>query len=330
MAIGKAKASTEGGSFKQFIGVGSFRIIGVNPTKEQLAAFYGRDVQNDPVYVSDKTDADGKGYKQARISFMIQADLLNEEDKPIKANEKLTEPFKTTVNFFVDNRYRYNKDNTKIQVIDKYGRTAWPTIEQAKNHQIPVYSNGPANLDKDYRPALRGEAELIEFIINYLNLTPVQNYNQSTGQWTMSAHPQDSECMLDDLQNYFKGNFKELADICKMIPTNRVKICMGIRTDDEGRQHNVAYTGCTLRNGVNSYTKIKDTIDGSKQAGGLQNTVFSDDNAGVIQNIHEYNANVKETDLSKPASVDDPFAGGDGLPFGAPDNNNDDPFADVA
>lgn len=328
MAIGKVKASGEGGSFKQFIGVGSFRVLGVNPTKDKLTEFYGRDMQNDPVYVSKKTDEEGKEYLQARISLMVQADIENEEKKPIKANSKLTEPLKTTVNFFIDNRYRYNRDKTKVQVIDKYGRTAWPTIEQAKNHQVPVYSNGPANLDKDYRPCYRGEAELVEFIINYLNITPVQTYNQSTGTWSLVQHPEDSECSLDHIQDYFKGDFSELAEICRLIPTNRIKLCMGVRTDSEGRQHNIVYTGCTMRNGAGSYTRIKDTIDGAKQAGGLQDTVFSDDHAGIIQDIHEYNPDVRETDLSKP-QTEDPFAAPqDDLPFGPA--SGDDPFADVA
>lgn len=329
MAIGKAQKSSEGGAFKQYIGVGSFRVLGVNPNKEQLSKFYDREMQNDPVYVSKKTDDAGKEYTQVRISFMIQADLQNEEGKEIKCNSALTEPLKTTINFFLDSRYRFNKDNSKVQVIDKYGRTAWPTIEQAKNHQIPVYKNGPANLDKDYRPCFRGEAELVEFIINYLNITPVQSYNQNTGTWTMVSHPEDSECSLEQVQNYFKGNFSELAEICKLIPTNRIKLCMGVRTDNEGKTFNTVYTGCTLRNGSNSYTRIKDTIEGSKNAGGLSDTVFSDDHIGLIQDIHEYKVgNIKETDLSKPAVSDDPFAspaGDDGLPF-----DNEDPFAGVA
>ena len=44
----KAKASTNGGGdFKQYIGVGSFRVMGVNPTKAELEKFYGREVSND-------------------------------------------------------------------------------------------------------------------------------------------------------------------------------------------------------------------------------------------------------------------------------------------
>ena len=332
MAI-KANASSQGGGdFKQYVGIGSFRVLGVNPTKEQLTEFYGRDVQNDPVYLSEKTDEEGKPYKSLRISFMIQADPVYEDGKPNKTNAALTEPYKTTINFFIESRYMYNRDKTKVQVIDKYARTAWVPIEQAKNHQIPVYANGPAKLDKDYKPLLRGEEELTNFILNYLNVTPIETYNKNTSTWVTNPHPEDCEANLYEIQKYFKGDISELTGYCKLMPTNRLKLLLGVRTDSEGKQHNVVYTRLTLRNGSNSYTFVKDHIEGRKAQGGLQDTVFSDDNLGLIQDIHVYNANIKETDLSKPTAAEDPFASSDDeLPFGpSPTSNPDDPFADVA
>lgn len=325
----KAKASTNGGGdFKQYIGVGSFRVLGVNPTKAELEKFYGREVSNDPVYAVDKTDEDGKAYKRLRVSFMIQADLEDEEGKIIETNKALPEPLKTTINFFIDSRYFYNKDKTKVQVIDVYGRTAWCTVEQCKNHQVPVYANGPAKLDKNYRPALIGEEQLTNFIRNYLNVTPIDTYNRNTGEWMTNPNPDDCEGRLEEIQNYFKGNISELQGYCKLMPTNRVKILLGVRTDSEGKQYGTAYTRVTLRNGSKSYTRFKDDIDGRKNAGGMQNEVYSDDHADLIQDIHVYKAEVKETDLSQP--VDDPFAAAsalpeDDLPFG----DNTDPFAEA-
>lgn len=335
MAIKANASSTGGGEFKQYIGVGSFRVLGVNPTKEELSKFYGRDVQNDPQYITDKTDDEGKPYKSMRITFMLQADPTYEDGKPNKTNAALTEPLKTTVSFFIENRYEFNKDKTKIHVEDTYGRTAWVPVEQAKNHQIPVYKNGPARLDKNYKPLLRGEEELTQFILNYLNTTPIDTYNKNTGEWITNPNPADCEGQqLDKIQNYFKNDISELKEYCKLIPTNRVKVLLGVRTDNEGRQHGAAYTRITLRNGSNSYTILKDDIENRKSMGALKDTIFSDDPVGMITNIHEYNVNVKETDLSKPAPVEDPFAAGaalpdDDLPFSdsAP---SDDPFADVA
>lgn len=333
MAI-KANASSQGGEFKRFVGVGSFRVLGVNPTKEEMEKFFGREVQKEPEYLKDKVDEnDGnKAYKQLRVSFLVLADKEYEDGKPIKENAALPEELKLTANFFIDSRYNYNRDKTKVQVIDKYGRTAWVTIDQCKNHQIPVYSNGPARLDADYRPAFRGEEELTQFILNYLNVTPIDTYNNNTGQWVTNPHPEDCEGQLAKIKNYFTGDVSELKEFCTYMPSNHVKLLVGVQTDDQGRQFMSVYTRTSLRNGARSYTRLKDEIDGS-QSSTIKNTVFSNDPIGVIKEIEEYKENVKETNLNAPA-VDDPFAqaaalpeAGSDLPFGDP--TDEDPFANA-
>ena len=335
MAI-KANASSQGTDFKKYVGVASFRVLGVNPTKEELEKFYGRELQEEPVYIKEKTDEQdgGKTYKQMRISFMIQADdpktveQINPNDREsMKTNANLKEPYKTTINFFIDSRYFYNRDKSKVQVIDKYGRTAWVTIEQAKNHQIPVYSNGPAKLDADYTPALRGEDALTEFILNYLNVTPVETYNKNTGTWIVNPHPEDCEGKLYHIKDYFNGDISELKEYCGYMPTNYVKLLAGIRTDDQGNQYNTIYTRLTMRNGARTYTRFKDSIDGLTK----NDSVFSNDPIGVISNIEEYKDNVQETDLSKSPVSDDPFAQAAAIPEAGSDLSSveDDPFAGV-
>lgn len=112
------------------------------------------------------------------------------------------------------------------------------------------------------------------------------------------------------------------------MPTNHVKLLVGVRTDDQGNQYSTIFTRLTMRNGAKSYTRFKDAVDG------LQNnsTVYSNDHAGIISELQEYNDNVKETDLSK-APADDPFAAaaaipeaGSDLPFGD-SQTDEDPFA---
>lgn len=341
MAI-KANASSTGGDFKKFVGVGSFRVLGVNPTKEQLEKFFGREVQNEPEYLKNKTDDKdgGKAYKQLRVNFMVQADdpaHVDEKNKATKeCNAALTEPLKTTVSFFIDSRYNYKGDKSKVQVVDKFGRFAWVTIEQCKNHQIPVYKNGPAKLDAGYRPAYRGEESLTEFILNYLNVTPIDSWNKNTGEWITNPHPEDCEGQLYRIKDYFNGDISELKEFCEMIPTNCVKLLMGVDSDDQGKQFNNVYTKKCLRNGSKSYTSLKDAVDGDKKYaedhGYSFNAVYSNDPIGTIENIQEYKDTVKETDLSEPAESQDPFAVAaalpeDDLPFG--ESSDEDPFANI-
>lgn len=336
----KANASAQGVSFKNYVGVGSFRVIGVNPSMEEMERFFGRTFDKEPEYLKDMVDSqdNNKPYKQLRVTYLIQADPaadINPKNKASReCNKALTEPYKTTITFFIDSRYFFNKEKTKVNVIDKYGRTAWVTIDQCKNHQIPVYSNGPAKLDADYRPSYRGEEELLQFIVNYLNVTPLDTYNSNTGTWMTNPHPEDCEEGLYQIKDYFNGNISELKGHCGYMPDNRLKILVGVRTDDQGRQFGTAYTRMTLRNGAKSYTKLHDKITGDAQY--LNGAVFSDAPDGSITNIHEYVENVKETNFNAPTddSKKDPFAAAaalpeDDLPFGNADNSDEDPFANV-
>lgn len=332
MAI-KANASSQGSDFKLYVGVGSFRVLGVNPSKAELEEFFGRTMKKEPEYLKDKQDEnnDNAPYKKLLVKFMIQADCpsmvdpINKETK--KTNANLVKPYKDTIDFFLDSRYYFNSDGTKVQVVDKYGRFAWVTKEQARNHQIPVYSDGPAKLDKDYRPAYRGEEELTKFILNYLNVTPIDTYNRNTGEWMTNPHPEDCEGKLYRIQDYFKGDISELKEFCQMIPSNTLKLCVGIRTDNEGRQFSTIYNRVTLRNGAKSYLPILKELRGSNTT-----DIYSDAKDGEITNIHEYVADVKETDLSKKDN--DPFAAAnelpqnDDLPFGEP-VADEDPFKDM-
>ena len=137
----KANASAQGASFKNYVGVGSFRVINVNPTKAEMEEFFGRSFDKEPEYLKDMVDSmdNNKPYKQLRVTYLIQADIpedINPKNTISReTNAALTEPYKTTITFFIDSRYLFNKEKTKVKVIDKYGRTAWVTIEQAKNHQ---------------------------------------------------------------------------------------------------------------------------------------------------------------------------------------------------
>ncbi len=328
----KANASAQGASFKNYVGVGSFRVINVNPTKAEMEEFFGRSFDKEPEYLKGMVDTqdNNKPYKQLRVTYLIQADIpedINPKNTISReTNAALTEPLKTSVSFFIDSRYFYNKDKSKVQVIDKYGRTAWVTIDQCKNHQIPVYANGPAKLDADYRPTYRGEEELLKFVTDYLNITPIETYNSNTGQWMTNSHPEDCEQGLYEIKNYFTGDISELKKHCGYMPDNRLKLLVGVRTDDQGRQFGTVYTRMTLRNGAKSYTRLKDSLEGNAQY--LNGAVFSDASDGSITNIHEYKENVKETNLNAPA--DDPFAKAnalpeDDLPFGG--SNDEDPFA---
>lgn len=290
MAFGKVNQSVESGvsSVKRFIGVGSSFVLGVNPTKAEMEKIYEREIENEPEYIG-KQDSNGKQVDYVRIDFITQVDPEVSEGIDMKSK----------VSFFLRKEARINRDATKVQVIDKYGRTCWVTVEQAKAHEIPQYSNGPANIDKDYRAALVGEEELTNFIKAYLGIGNVMDYKN--GVWVIKDNPEDYECRLDNVQEYFKGNVKEIKDAIALMPKNKVKILYGVRTADDGKMYQSAYTQMVLRNGTSNFDKLAKDVTERKQAGAYPTTEFK------ICAIKEYEVDTTSFDTPSQDIVEDPF-----------------------
>lgn len=304
MAFGQGQVSSEGGIIKRYIGVASVFVLGVNPLKEELEKLYGRTLDNAPEYLGEAEVGDAK-VPQARLDFIVKADpekYLDEHNQPLN--------FVSKVSLFIRRAYRYNKDNTKVQVIDKYGRTAWVTVEQAKAHEVPVYSNGPANIDKNYRPAYIGEEELIKFLIAYLNIPSCQRYVD--GKWVMNDADKlsDSEASLEHIEDYFKGDFSELKTIIGYQPNNKLKVLFGVRNTDDNKQYQTVYTRMFLKNGVSDYSKLDKDVKETQNSGALSTSEFD------CTELHEYV--VESTNFGEGGVGDAPFpppAGGN-TPWG--------------
>ena len=296
MAFAKGSESTEGSVVKKYVGVAPVYVIGVNPNKAELEKLYNTQIENEPEYLSEvEVGEDKHKVKNVRIDFIIKT-------VPEKCNGI---EFITKLALFVRNEYRFNKDKSKVQIIDKYGRTAWVTVEQAKAHEIPVYKNGPANIDKDYRPAFVGEEELTNFIKTYLNIPNVMKYVNNT--WVMNDNPEDSEARLESIAEYFKGNFKELRDVIALQPNNKVKLLFGVRNTDDGKQYQAVYNQMFLRNNTTDYSKLDADLQERKNNGAYPTTEF------FVGDLKEYT--VEATNFNTTPS-ETPFAPANDSPWG--------------
>lgn len=268
MAFASGKESTEGNVVKKYIGVAPVFVLAVNPNKKKLEEIYNTSLENDPEYLS-KVSINGDEVDSVRIDFIVKTDA-----------DKCGVEMITKIPFFLRKEYRFNKDKTKVQVIDKYGRTAWVTVEQAKNKEIPMYSNGPANLDKDYRPCFVGEEDLTNFIKNYLNIPNVMRYVNNS--WVLVDNPEECEARLDSIASYFKNDFSELKTIISLQPKNKIKVMFGVRTTEDNKQYQSVYTQMTLKNSVSDYSKLDKDLQERKANGAYATTEFD------TCNIKEY------------------------------------------
>ena len=103
MAFGKGKESaSSGSSFVKHMGIGTFEIVAINPNAKELTELTGKQVEQDPVYVTDKGD-----YKTARVCVYLR-----------NATGGATGNFITQVNFFIDGQVKKSQKGT-VKVIDK-------------------------------------------------------------------------------------------------------------------------------------------------------------------------------------------------------------------
>ena len=282
MAFASGQKSGESLEIKRYTGVGSFYVLAVNPSKEELEKLYERELDSAPQYVGDaEVGPEGNKVKvsQVRIDFIIKAD-------PEKYKGSNSEPINliTKQSFFLRKCFKYNKDGDKTQVIDKYGNTAWVTLEELKNHTIPSYSNGPANISSEYRQAIDGEDLLVQFLIAYLNVPSCLDYHKDTNTFTLKSEDKlkDCEAILEHVDDYFKGNIKELRDIISYQPDNKVKILLGVKTTSDGKQYQTTYGRMFLKNAVSNYSRLDKEVQSTKNSGGLSDTEFE------VSELHEY------------------------------------------
>ena len=285
MAVKVGKESVEG-SFKMYKGMAAFNIVAVNPTKAELEALTGRELENEPEYVG-KTD---EGKEQVRVVFYGKT----APDAKLNNGIEMLIP----ISFMLTKDYRVGQTSGKYQIIDKFGRTAWATKEEVQSKAIPQYTSGPANISADYRLAWQGEEFLTDFLIQWLNIPGPAVYKDKV--WVMKENTDDSEVSLD-MAALFKGDVKELKELVTLAAAYIVKGAVGIRTvDNENgtRQYQAVFTRKFAKNAVTDYSKIDAAITEFQNAGGAPSTEFS------TQPLHE---NVVEATTFTPSADNDPL-----------------------
>lgn len=264
LAIGKTQESKEAGeaSFKRYVGVGSTFVKGVQPTKKELDEFFGFESQSEPEYLVDTDNG-----KEVRITFILQTD-------PDACNGI---DLKSRAMFTLRQAAAYNRDQSKVQVIDMYGNHTWVATEDAKaGKAIMLPSGNPQKIDTKYRMACVGECDLIDFLKKYLCVADAFNY--VNGVWVKKENADDYKFALENIKDYFRGDFKELKEALALQPNNKVKMLYGVKTNDEGKQYQVVCTrgDLIMANSANSnaVTALERNLASAKQNGAYQNVDY--------------------------------------------------------
>lgn len=277
LVVGNTKEVGESQGFKRYVGLAGCHVLAVNPKKEERDKIMGFESPAEPEYV--KKDDQGT---TAMVDFIVKTDP--------KTNNgiELTQH----ASFFLRPEPAYNKDKTKVQVIDQYGNFAWADAEIAKQGgALPNVQK----LDK-YRMACVGECALVDFLKKYLGVGDAYDYKNSS--WVKKDEAQANDCLftLEHLSDYFKGDFSELKEAIALQPNSKIKLLFGVRTTDEGKQRQ---TVCTherlmLSNAASAQgaDRLAKELARMKEAGFMATTDYR------VQELAEYD--VQPSNLSNP------------------------------
>lgn len=310
MAFSKGQKRDAEISVKRYIGLAAVKILGVNPTAEEQNKFFNTTAfTENPVYIGKGKAKNSKGedieVPQIRLNFVVRT------NPSIKCNNCIE--MTTNVSIFLSKGFQYSHKNdvTKIKVIDEFGRTAWATAEDLKNHAIPVYANGPARISNNYRACYIGEEELLNFLKIYLGIPNPEVWNESQGKFVMkpASELEDCKCGFDNIEKYFNGDISEIKEILSYQPENMIKILFGVRTADDGKQYQATYTRAFVSVTSTNYNRLKKDLEDAQAAGAFSTTAFE------VCDLKEFN--IQATDYSKDAA-DDAFnqTPSNDLPFG--------------
>lgn len=295
--VGKTSQSTEATEFKRYIGIGASFVKAVNPTKKEQDEIMGYESQNEPEY----TGQDDNG-KFARITFIVATDPEHCNGIDIK----------NRVTFTLHATPAYNRDQTKVQVLDEYGNSHWADTAVAKaGGKLDAMKFG-----EHYHIACRGEADLVSFLKAYLGIYDAFDY--ADGSWVLRKEakgnkPAASDCLFsfDNVKAFFTGDVSEVKEAIGLQPSNKVKLLYGVHTTDDGKQYQTVATRdrFVLPNwaGKRAYDKLENELLRAKQAGSYATTEFK------VQPLAEYNPT--PTDLNDPLKEAEADGGNDEMPW---------------
>ena len=289
-AFGKGEEIKEGSAVKLYTGVENFRVVAVNPSKEEMEKMYDRELNFTPEYVGTTkvTDSDGeREVNQIRLDF-----FLANEDNSIT----------TKVQFYVADTH-HRSASGKYKCINSFGRDIWLEKDAVQTKTLPENLSW-YNAD-GVKVAKRGETEMISFLVNLLNLP----FNLDKVSDVSEAYARIDKA---EWAKIIGGDVTLLRNIVAGT-NNKVGILLGVKTTGEGKLRQTALNKHTLRQFTLSSTKpakykyiLKD-LDDAKANGALGNVDFGP--RSLILGEHQLEAtvisdeNTNQTDIFATAET---------------------------
>lgn len=158
--------------FSKKVGLFEAKVIGINPSEIEYFEITGQELKEDSKateYLGESRD----GNTYLRVDFWL---------------EEVKDKTKFKLSFFLEDKVRQNRDETKYQFINSIGTCSWAEDE----NDLPAWF-----AERDYRKAYSGEEDFFSFVRTWLGALDYRN-----AETTLQL----------DWKKLMKGNVKELRD----------------------------------------------------------------------------------------------------------------------
>jgi len=184
---GKRREQRENLEFKKHVGLFEAKVIAVNPDVEEYKDILDIELKEDSKateYLG--TNTDGNAY--------LRVDVWLENVKK-EAEKEHGDRF--VVTFFLENKERMNKDQTKTQYINDVGTCTWAEDENLLPNWFKGLDEQGKGTLREYRIAYNGEEELYNFMRSWLS-----NLDYREAETTLSI----------EWKKLMKGNVKDIRE----------------------------------------------------------------------------------------------------------------------
>ncbi len=206
----------EAKSYAKYVGFATMRVLAINPDKAQLSSILRHDVEKAPEYVTME-----EGIEQLRVDIWLAPGVDGSPLPPIKYPVFLKrQPMKSQAG--------------TTKVIDRYGNSAWVTDEEFKAQAVPKTKSGKAAaIIPPYELCCDGQDRLLEFLRAWLNIPSSMSYDETTG-WVPKPDLSKSECHLEKMKDYWRGDVSELRQLVTAATDYKIKALLTVRTVANG------------------------------------------------------------------------------------------------
>lgn len=268
MAFGAGSESKESAGFTKYVGIAPFFVEGINLTTAEIKSLYPeRNIEKEQEYGYNK-EGEAKG---TFVTFFLKA---NSNHKDLNGVE-----LSTRAAYLVKDEIKKTQAG-KYQFINKYGDTVYMTKEEFDAKQLPENAAKHGFILDDLRPALVGEAELVEFLRAYINIPGSRNYNQETKLWyaKTGADLDAAVCgfTLAEIKAIANGDMKLVKQAIKIQPNNQVKLLCGVRTADGNKEYQEVCTRIPIKLATTKYDNVKKSLENLKSNGSYANSNFGE------------------------------------------------------